>query len=215
MKNTKHQHLKVKKPPQLISPIRIIISVGLMMTVFGVVLYSSIIKGQFPTDAFQSSYPIYRGATDHSFHLFIFAIPVGGIVILAQFWLWRRQLIVPIVLTVIVGFCIYRVMYNTFGNILKSMLGEQDHHVTLETDKYIYELSSEWKVGVGGASRAIYLVWRCEDQFSPCDIVASHRVPPIFRMDDYESTVADLQLDSQTGEILFLLDGEVIAVVTE
>lgn len=215
MEKSKRQLIKSKEQQPTISRIQIILSVGLMVAVFGLVYYSSIIKGQFPTDAFQSSYPIYRGATDHSFRLFIFAIPVGGIVILAQFWLWRRQLIVPIVLTVIVGFCIYMVMYNTFGNILTSVLGEQDHHETMETDKYIYELSSEWKVGVGGASRAVYLVWRCEDQFSPCDIVASHRVPPIFSMDDYESTVADLQLDPQTGEILFLLDGEVISVVTE
>lgn len=186
-----------------------------MFALFGIVYYSSLIKGQFPVEEFPSAYNTYRGAADNSFLLFIFAIPIGGIVILAQFWLWRRRLLVPIVLTPIVGFCIYMVMYNTFGNICGSMLGEQDHHDVLETDKFIYYVSSEWKVGVGGASRAMYLVWQCENQFSPCDIAASHRVPPIFTEEAYENTVADLQLDPQTGDILFLLDGEVIAVVTE
>jgi hypothetical protein len=72
------------------------------------------------------------------------------------------------------------------GTALFTILGRPDFRDTTKLDGHVYRLDSEWKVGVGGASRGIIVLLECDSLGLFCKIVhrenlAQQSMKKIFR----------------------------------
>ena len=156
---------------------------------FVIVLYARQIGGIYPVYEHSLAYWRYRHAVDYSIIICLVILPLGIFVAFLQLFIWKKRWITPVlILSPIVLSCI--TLQFVVSNVLLTILGEYRHHDTYVSDNYIYHLSSEWKVGVGGASRAVYLLWQCNERQNSCTIIDSERILPIFYKQDYLNTDA-------------------------
>ncbi len=69
------------------------------------------------------------------------------------------------------------------------------------------------KVGVGSASRAGYSLWECDLTETVCSIVHTEIIPPIFLVEDYQTSTATLEItDTQHIKMIINARGEVITL---
>ncbi|MEO1288550.1 MAG: hypothetical protein AAFV93_12345 [Chloroflexota bacterium] len=182
-----------------------IISVALISLLVALLVYANQIGGVYLNINEEISYWRYRHAIDYSFVLCLGAIPLGMLFAIIQIFIWRLSwMTIVLVLASLTLGC--SILPNLLSNIFFTMLGEYRHHDTIVTNTHIYHLSSEWKIGVGGASRAVYLLWECNRQGEACHIIMEERKLPIYSQTTYENTEALIEFDAQTGITILLIE---------
>lgn len=153
----------------------------------------------------------YRHAVDYSGLVCMGLFPLGLMVVFVHVVVWRKRNVT--LLAFIIGVTILLscfALQSIASNILYTMLGKATHHDTVITDDVTYHLSSEWKVGVGGASRAGYLLWKCDNQTNLCDRIHFERIPPIFPEGEYLNTEAYLVLNTSAEMVRVIIGDDVV-----
>lgn len=162
--------------------------------------------------------PGHGQGTIYWFHQSIFSVPqrlvlglvpFGVILIVGQFYILRDQrrrfAVTPILVLVLIAAWMLSCIVS-----LTTVLGRYTFHHELVTANHVYRLDSQWKVGVGGASRAVYWLWVCDDTGWICRIVHAERIPPIYQEEDYQTLETVLRLNQNTGTVEFILGEDVI-----
>jgi len=189
-----------------------LLSVGLIALMLGVV----ILTGSLVLLQLRIPFPywLYRTAVDNSMLLCVGILPFGLLAAVIQSTIWRKRGIAVLFVTVSLLLSCAAVPFTAWL-VLLTVLGIQTHHDSLSTESHVYHLSSEWKIGVGMASRAGYLLWQCDMTQIVCSVIHSERIPPIYPEEEYRASKAELVRDAQTGEIEFILDGQLIYAFSE
>ena len=187
------------------------ISISSIVILIGLLLYTRNIAPPF-SDEILSSYQNYRLSISIPSSLCLIAIPLGIFVTIFHEFVWQRK-VFSFILTVLSVLLSCMLMGSLASIFFSQALRNYRHHDTLITNQYNYHLSSEWVVGVGGASSAVYLLWECDSSDTICSIVESERIPPIFLDQDYQNSTATLEIDNETQHIkmTIIARGEVIS----
>ncbi|MBI5961729.1 MAG: hypothetical protein HY866_23530 [Chloroflexi bacterium] len=93
-----------------------------------------------------------------------------------------------------------------------TVFGNYRHHDTERLGCHIYHLDSEWKVGVGMASQALFSLSKCDPTGSICEIVYAYRYlnddgSSLVSEDEYRAIKASLVTDSKARSITIQIDG--------
>lgn len=187
--------------------LRYALAVFNVIWLIGAVIYTAYVWIFLPLDGRSTLYWFHQ-----SIHcipqmiLLIFALNGILIVVFLLLSVRNKQRVSAFTLLPIVGLVSISCVFSCIAS-LPTVLGGYTFHDELRTPQHIYRLDSEWKVGVGGASTAIYNLWECDVHGWICRIVHSESVPPIYSQDAYESAIAELEQNTGTGAIEIYLDG--------
>jgi hypothetical protein len=98
---------------------------------------------------------------------------------------------------------------------LVTILGDYRYHDMERFGNHVYRLDSEWKIGVGGDSRAVFSLLKCDSAGLICEFIYTYR----YLNDDHGSLVseyeyraieASLVADPKTRSITIQIDGQSI-----
>jgi|GEM_PF-4351654 len=181
--------------------LRNILAVLNVIWLIGVIIYAAYVWIYLPLDERNTLYWFHQ-SIHYVPQMVLLIVALNGVLFLIYFVLSIRRkpqfsqstifMLIPIISIACIFSCIVS---------LPIILGEYTLHDEIRTSEHVYRLDSEWKVGIGGASTAIYHLWQCDYRGWFCRIFDSKRIPPIYSQDAYESTTATLEQNSETGMI--------------
>lgn len=154
----------------------------------------------------------------HSGALALCYVPVSVLLVFVYLLLLDRRRIamrVPIcgaslslILLVLVnlGMCAFSVF---------TFMGSYRYHDEARLDNQVYRLDSEWKVGVGGDSKAIFSQLQCERRGMICKTVYIYRYesrdPESFVSEqEFRTVKASLRPDAQAHSITMIINGQIV-----
>ncbi len=117
-------------------------SLGLVVVLVVLLYYANSFQGVAPLKRETVAYSLYRNATKVPFFLCLCASPLGILICILHWIIWRKKSI-AFALTIVSLFVASRLQSTSFSILVPQFLGSYRHHDTLITNDHIYHLASE------------------------------------------------------------------------
>ena len=181
--------------------------IGLLF-LFGAIIYALYIWIFFPAPGENTLYWFHQSIFSVPKLLLLALVPLSALFTAGQMYILRKHRR-RLIITSVVGLVFICAWMTACFASLNTFFGQYTFHDELTTVNHVYRLDSERKLGIGSTSRAVYWLWQCDERGHFCHILHAQRLDGAHLRADNEIS-ASLRLNSQSNEVEFLMDGDVI-----
>jgi hypothetical protein len=96
------------------------------------------------------------------------------------------------------------------GATIWTVFKTHTHYDSARLNDHMYYASSEWAIGVGSNSKAVFTLHECDRWGIICKAVYSNRYGDLLPQEEYDAIDAELIVDASASTVSLKIDGEIV-----